>query len=500
MVERCVLEALSPANLTGMQIPQEKADEGFEDILLQLLSPSNQAFGLNIEEEALSQECIQEKKEDELLPPDLSHMVLINPMPDVVFAENDSYGNSEEVRTSLSQDNKIFFDLQHYPQNIEAEYVSKAAAKERSQEASVPAPDVDGFSRSAEKAKAQEDISFQDIHHKIKIKTSDYRSIKIKQDIEGLQPGRSSEPMLSKPDRSFKNSILPKAFENIPPKALENISPNALEKSDYKPEQKIFVRYPLSTEGHGTKAGYVDYANHEEKPTGIQSLAEKSISLDLLNNRRDVFKVAVSKDSAGFDGRAILRHAPSGFDKNDAKEISAEIQQGVLTENAVLPRESAYIPKNEVQIQPVSIKDIPQIGEKITLGIKEGNKELTIVLHPEKLGRISVKISQQEQGVCANIITDNLKVKDELLKSFPELKECLATQGIKLFSMDVKLQENISGDKTFSGFGDSSGQNFGSQNNKNKFNYSGEERKKEVAVKSLLTNSYEEVGSLDYFA
>lgn len=448
-MQKCVLDVLSMPNFKMLQNSEQKAGVGFDEILLEIFSPSE-----NVEN--VLELDIQDK--DEVLHSVLDYMGFPNGFKNVLtdtgVTENLKFKNTDLLPMTSAET---------YKNSLESEYVNDK--------------DVSYNSNELDKSMVITKHNSEFINNS---------------EIEKNSPlTQNSKGHINDLEFTIKNEVI-KAEGDFD----KQYSSNALEKTVHElNKEPVNIRSDLVELKH---------TDNSEQSTDKQYLYESNMGFSFPKKHLSSAEKTDLKINTNFSyrGKDNQHQDLSSLHKKEKQETEINPQHNIATETVLLPKENNQFVFSEKDIftQPVAFEDIPAVGEKISLGIKEGKKELSIVLYPEELGRISVKISQQDQGVSANIITDNIKVRDELLKSCPELKECLSAQGVKLVSIDVQFQETTGDGKALLDFGDSGRQNFTRQNQKHRFNHSNQGHKKEMAVSSMIRNTYAEEGSLDYLA
>ncbi|ONI46359.1 hypothetical protein AN640_00880 [Candidatus Epulonipiscium fishelsonii] len=83
-----------------------------------------------------------------------------------------------------------------------------------------------------------------------------------------------------------------------------------------------------------------------------------------------------------------------------------------------------------------------QIVNKIDINILQDGQEITINLDPKELGKLSMKIIEQNGHLTADIKVESEKTKEMLLTQLDMLKESLAEKGVTIgdFNVDVDSQ------------------------------------------------------------
>lgn len=82
-----------------------------------------------------------------------------------------------------------------------------------------------------------------------------------------------------------------------------------------------------------------------------------------------------------------------------------------------------------------------QIHNKLNSFKDEGTSKLSIVLRPENLGKVDLELINTKDGLTAQMTTSNPQVKEILDKSLATLKDNLASQGVNVSNVTVKVDE-----------------------------------------------------------
>lgn len=95
-----------------------------------------------------------------------------------------------------------------------------------------------------------------------------------------------------------------------------------------------------------------------------------------------------------------------------------------------------------------------QIGSKFEQ-LKDGSStKLTMTLRPNDLGRVTIELMSNANGISTNIIAQNSQVKELLDKNIDILKQQLAQQGINVQNIQVKTVEQNAQASLNNSFGD----------------------------------------------
>lgn len=117
------------------------------------------------------------------------------------------------------------------------------------------------------------------------------------------------------------------------------------------------------------------------------------------------------------------------------------------------------LPKTQV-LRNINTTDIVnQIMEKIKVSIKPEISEVKMILKPEQLGEVSLKIATQNGIVTAQFIAENQKVKEIIEANFNQLKDMLNEQGIDVGALEVNVSGDESQETTYNMFDQSTNKN-----------------------------------------
>jgi len=109
--------------------------------------------------------------------------------------------------------------------------------------------------------------------------------------------------------------------------------------------------------------------------------------------------------------------------------LNAQVNFDKKLESAQAPKE---INKTEV---------LSQVNAKWEQLKDTGTTKVTIVLKPENLGKINLELINSKDGFTARLTADNAQVKELLDKNLDSLKSSLASQGVNVGSVTVKVAE-----------------------------------------------------------
>jgi len=85
---------------------------------------------------------------------------------------------------------------------------------------------------------------------------------------------------------------------------------------------------------------------------------------------------------------------------------------------------------------------INQIADRIRVEVRGNVTELRLLLRPENLGEVSLKIATVNGVITAQFIAENQRVRQVIEANFAELRDALAERGIKVGELSVSVGDD----------------------------------------------------------
>lgn len=168
----------------------------------------------------------------------------------------------------------------------------------------------------------------------------------------------------------------------------------------------------------------------------------------LISHENQVSKSTDLNSEIDLNEQMLSEEVPTILNGN---EITPPIIEVVKSELAEKENEMAYLETFEEfkgpQIQKqLSMNIYKQMIEKIEISKLMEKQEITMQLHPKELGKMSIKIVEENGKYIAAVKLDNQKTKDLVMGNIAELKSNLEQQGlvIEQFSIDINKDEQNS--------------------------------------------------------
>lgn len=172
-------------------------------------------------------------------------------------------------------------------------------------------------------------------------------------------------------------------------------------------------------------------SNSNSENTEIQGLEV----IDTLKDENSTY-YGNSENKGNFQNFLDDNKQKQDFNKVESGHINID-EVGFSTKvfNASLPKTQSLKNINSTDI-------IKQIMERMKFSVKPDVNEVKILLRPEHLGEVSLKIATQNGIITAQFTAENQKVKEIIESNFSNLKDILHEQGIEVGSLEVNISDD----------------------------------------------------------
>lgn len=143
-------------------------------------------------------------------------------------------------------------------------------------------------------------------------------------------------------------------------------------------------------------------------------------------------------------GEKVLESVVKPSDNQEIFSIS-EVNNNTKVFNASLPKTQVLKNINTSDV-------IAQIMEKLKVSVKPDLSEVKILLRPEQLGEVSLKIATQHGIVTAQFIAESQKVKEIIESNFNQLRDMLSEQGVDVGALEVNVSNSDEEKTTYNMF------------------------------------------------
>jgi len=93
---------------------------------------------------------------------------------------------------------------------------------------------------------------------------------------------------------------------------------------------------------------------------------------------------------------------------------------------------------------------VDQVTSRIAIDKNHETSRISIKMHPEELGHVSLDLSVEHGRAKVHLVAQNLQVQEVLEKNLPRLRDALEQQGLKLDHLQVSVDSHPPGGKGFS--------------------------------------------------
>ena len=179
------------------------------------------------------------------------------------------------------------------------------------------------------------------------------------------------------------------------------------------------------------------------------------------------------------------------LNNNQNVTLEANTEQGIFNISDITNNNKVFntsLPKTQ-SLKNINSSDVvAQIMEKIKVSVKPEVSEVKILLRPEQLGEVSLKIATQNGIVTAQFIAESQKVKEIIEANFNQLRDMLAEQGVNVGELEVNVSSNNKEENQYNSFEQEQQQNNKRIENiiKESFEQEQEEQKNNITQEEII--------------
>ena len=245
----------------------------------------------------------------------------------------------------------------------------------------------------------------------------------------------SNQIAVNSKDTNSNNTNFEQQNQKSDNRAYEKTATHQVKKDAYQQIDKNNVKVENKTQSQEEINTDIDINENEpvqnpSKPTGPSINLVKELKEDFLEDAR------YSNQSQGALTVAD-EVAKIALDKNNT--LTSQTPVGNVTYD---PANSAVQIKNVQNIVQPQVKEAPQssilnqIGDKL-YQLKDSQK-LTLILRPDDLGRLSIELTSDKNGLTTNIIAQNEHVRKYIEKNIQTLRAQLSEQGVNVNTIQIR--------------------------------------------------------------
>jgi len=269
--------------------------------------------------------------------------------------------------------------------------------------------------------------------------------------------------------------------ENSPPHELKSTMDRLLERVVISGEKQKFVVSPqadanFKLHNHIAKQRINEKGESIDNGSLLTNLNEESGKTNNIG-RQDIEFTNYAKKAELFSNST----GSKGFQNKTGKEVHDMKSETGIMESSQQSAISNFsdsinaVERNDNSLKaPLPTYLIDQVGKQISRSILRGDRIVRLQLNPPELGRVKIMIDIKDNALKLGMIAEHSSVKEILLSNVHELKEALASQGIKLENINIQINtgfgQSMAGSKGWMNEGkrwnqNSGGGGFMSENN-----------------------------------
>ncbi len=264
--------------------------------------------------------------------------------------------------------------------------------------------------------------------------------------------GRSEEANADSPKRTFdqETAVISKSVNTT---ALKNILSDEQQSAE---QTRIVPEYAAAP----TVKPRVSEQVQEKKGRNVRSTSdEKSSAAEQRNvtEEHSVTSVPVSAENeskeTSSDGQqqntdhqlqSVLRG-----ETNEFRKAVAEVDAGIskISSGPGEVRTAEALPAGT--FKPETIRSMmEQLSKGVAVAVNEDHSEMKIILHPEALGEVTVRVQVEEGKVTAKLDVQQVQVKNTIEANIPQLREALTSRGLTMERIEISTAQNGLADGT----------------------------------------------------
>jgi flagellar hook-length control protein FliK len=129
------------------------------------------------------------------------------------------------------------------------------------------------------------------------------------------------------------------------------------------------------------------------------------------------------------------------------KEFSAPVvDRGAVGAAAPSDAKTFAAPVNTVNSTPFDRTTVQsmleQLSKGVSVAVNEQHSEMKIVMHPESLGEVTLRVQVEEGKVSTSMDVQQTQVKQTIEANIPQLREALSAKGLTMDRIEVTTAQN----------------------------------------------------------
>jgi len=160
-------------------------------------------------------------------------------------------------------------------------------------------------------------------------------------------------------------------------------------------------------------------------PSAVAGSSQKELGL---GSRRGALEAEQPKD-AGKRGQLDL--------------LAGQPFAGALAQKGEIPKHDVFLPGADKPEQTRSIL-LAEVGNGVALHARRGGGEMRLVIHPEDMGEVKLKVGAKDGKVEVHVTAENQEVARMIQSGSRELEKSLHEQNLSLAKFEVSVSDSSS--------------------------------------------------------
>ncbi|MBP6671827.1 MAG: flagellar hook-length control protein FliK [Bacteroidetes bacterium] len=140
---------------------------------------------------------------------------------------------------------------------------------------------------------------------------------------------------------------------------------------------------------------------------------------------------------------------PLRNDTQEFRRVAMDAETGALKAPASLSEVRGTERVASEAFKPETIRSMmEQLSKGVAVAVDEKHSEMKLILHPEALGEVTVRVQVEEGRVSAKLDVQQVQVKNTIEANMPQLREALTSRGLTMESIEISTAQNGLADGT----------------------------------------------------
>ena len=274
-------------------------------------------------------------------------------------------------------------------------------------------------------------------------------------ELENLTKLLADDTLTPKVDVQLKDVKIEKLDVKIKPQAVKQDKENAQMSADANKKVETTPKEDIQNKVSLERLTANVVSEHPESVNELDKLLNKDIIKKVDTSAKHAAasdekadgKIQANSQNAFLNNQGFNQNLGQSFGQAN-QDAQSQLKANILASNMT---SNSPLAKNDIQMssfaQPSQANNVlernifDQVMKNIQGNISANKSEVTMILKPENLGKVTLNIMNERGTVSAEFKAETKEAVDALNKNIQDLKETLKQQGVICSNLVVKLEE-----------------------------------------------------------